>query len=108
MSLPAIYEIPLQTGIPQSFQIQLAGVQYRLTLQYRNDPAGGWVLDIADAVGNDIVTGIPLVTGADLLAQYGYLGFGGRLRVQTSSNPDAVPTFKNLGDDGLLYWVPNP
>ena len=67
--------------------------------------AGVWVLDIADASGNDILSGLPLVTGADLLAQYGYLGFGGGLWVQTASAPDAPPTFDNLGDDGQVYWV---
>ena len=105
--MSTIYEIPLQVGTPQSFSITLGGVQYRLTLQYRNDPAAGWTLDIADSTGDPIISGIPLVTGADLLAQYAYLGFGGRLRVQTTSDPDAVPTFTNLGDDGLLYWVTN-
>ena len=97
--------IPLQVGVPQSFTATLSGVTYRFTLQYRNDPAGGWVLDISDSAGNPLVFGIPLVTGANLLAQYAYLGFTGGLWVQTSSDPDAVPTFSNLGDDGLLYWV---
>lgn len=46
-----------------------------------------------------------MVTGADLLAQYGYLGFGGSLYVQTVQNPDATPTFTNLGTDCNLYWV---
>jgi hypothetical protein len=67
--------------------------------------AGSWVLDIADDIGNPILSGIPLVTGANLLSQYGYLGFGGGLYVMTTSDPDAVPTFENLGDDGLLYWT---
>jgi hypothetical protein len=39
-----------------------------------------------------IVNGIPLVTGVDLLAQYRYLGFSGRLWVQGADNPDDVPT----------------
>lgn len=103
--MPSIYEIPLQTGVPQTFTATLSGVKYTLTLQYRNDVMGGWVLDIADSSGNPIVSGIPLVTGANLLAQYAYLGFTGGLYVQTTSDPDAVPTFTNLGDDGLLYWV---
>ena len=100
--------IPLQVGVPQTFTATLSGVSYQLTLQYRNATAGGWVLDIADASGNPIVSGIPLVTGANLLAQYAYLGFTGGLWVQTTSDPDAVPTFTNLGDDGQLYWVTNP
>lgn len=102
-----VFTIPLQVGTPQTFDIQLGGTSYQLTLLYRNDTSGlgGWTVDIADGSGNPIVQGIPLVTGADLLAQYKYLGFMGALVAQTTSNPDAVPTFSNLGDDGQLYWV---
>jgi hypothetical protein len=99
------YKIPLQPGVPQTFAATLDGVTYTLTLLYRNDPSGGWVLDIADANGNPILGGIPLVTGVNLLEQYAHLGFVGGLYVQTTSDPDAVPTFENLGSDALLYWV---
>jgi hypothetical protein len=103
--MPSFFEIPLQIGTPQTFQITLGQTDYQLTLLYRNVTDGGWTLDISDTVGNPIVQGIPLVTGVDLLAQYAHLGFGGKLWVQTLSDPDAVPTFRNLGDDGLLWWV---
>lgn len=101
------YEIPLQVGVPQGFSIALSGVTYQLTFLYRNDTSGlgGWTVDIADDNGNPILQGVPLVTGADLLAQYKHLGFGGSLIVQTTSDPNAVPTFENLGDDGQVYWV---
>lgn len=100
----SISQIPLVVGTPQTFRITLSQVAYQLTLKYRNNMQAGWVLDIDDSLGNPLVYGIPLVTGCNLLAQYQYLGFGGGLYVQTLSNPDAVPTFENLGDDGLLYW----
>ncbi len=99
------YQIPLQPGTPQALSVILGGITYQLTFLYRNDPAAGWTVDIADAAANPIVQGIPLVTGADLLAQYGHLGFGGKLVVQTTNNPDAVPTFENLGKDAQIYWV---
>ena len=99
--------IPLQAQ-PQTFSITLSGVTYNLTVQYRNVAMGGWILDIADSNNNPIAQGIPLVTGANLLAQYAYLGFVGALWVQTQSDPDAVPTFANLGTDGQLYYVTNP
>jgi len=51
---------------------------------------------------------VPLVTGANLLKKYAYLGFVGALWVQTLDNPDAVPTFQNLGSDGQLFYVTNP
>lgn len=104
----SILKIPLKVGVPQTFQITLGGIPYQLTLRYRNTDQGGWTVDIDDDAGNFILHGVPLVTGANLLAQYGYLHLGGGLFVQTTSNPDAVPTFENIGDDGLLYWVTNP
>lgn len=70
-----------------------------------NKPAASWMVDIADAGGTPIITGISLVTGADLLEQYGYLRFGGQLIAQTASNPDAVPSFTNLGSDGKLLFT---
>lgn len=103
--MPSFFRIPLAAGRPQRFTATLGQVEYELTLRYLNVDEGGWILDIADAIGSPIVQGIPLVTGADLLAQYAHLGFSGRLWVQTLSDPDAVPTFENLGDDGVLWWV---
>lgn len=96
--------IPL-TPTPQRFGITLAGRDYRLTTRYRNAPGAGWTLDIADNSDVPIVLGIPLVTGANLLDQYPHLGFGGRLFMQTLDDPDAVPTFDNLGTEALLFWV---
>jgi hypothetical protein len=103
--MSTIFEVPLQVGTPQTLTITLGGIQYELTLIYRNVNEGGWFLDIADQTGTPILQGIPLVTGVNLLEQYDYLEFGGQLWVQTSSDPDAVPTFENIGEDGLLYWV---
>lgn len=100
----AIYRIPL-SPTPQRFVINLGGTEYGITLRYRNATMGGWVLDIANRLGVSMVNGIPLVTGADLLAQYQHLGFTGALRVQTTDNPDATPTFENLGEQSHLYWV---
>jgi hypothetical protein len=52
-----------------------------------------------------LVSGIPLVTGVDLLAPYAYLGFGGELLVATDGNTAAVPTYANLGTGSHLYFV---
>lgn len=103
--MPSVYEIPLEVGTPQTFSATLGGAEYRFTVRYLNVQDGGWVIDIADSAGNHIISGMPMVTGCDLLAQYRHLGFGGGLYVQTTSDPDAAPTFSNLGSDGMLYWV---
>lgn len=102
--MPKFFEIPLSAK-PQTFKITLGGTDYRLTITYKNTDEGGWVLDIADSNSVPIVSGIPLVTGCNLLEQYAHLGFAGRLWVQTSHDPDAVPTFTNLGSEAFLYWV---
>lgn len=97
------YEIPL-SPTPQTFTITLAGVIYQMTVKW-NWVNASWVLDIADASGNALLVGIPLVTGVDLLEQYGYMGFGGQLVCQTDNDPDAVPTYANLGTTGHLYFI---
>lgn len=98
------FQIPL-APTPQRFGITLEGRELRLTTRFQNVAEGGWTLDIADNQDAPILSGIPLVTGADLLEQYRYLGFKGRLFVQTLNDPDAVPTFDNLGSEALLFWV---
>lgn len=104
--MSSFYEIPLSPD-PQTFRVTLGGVDYRLRFTYREATAGGWVLDIMDSEGGALVQGVPLVTGADLLEQYQYLGINGALYVQGSPDPDSVPTFENLGTESLLFWVPN-
>lgn len=101
------FEIPLSPD-PQTFNISLGTVEYQLTVQYRDATDGGWFLDIADDVGNPILNGIPLVTGANLLLQYEYLNFQGELRVQTDFDADAIPTFENLGERSHLYFITTP
>ncbi len=103
----AVYEIPL-SPTPQRFSITLAGVEYILTVKWNAAQDAGWTVDIADAFGAAILSGVPLVTGADLLAQYAYLNFGGQLVVQTDHDTDAVPTFDNLGETSHLFFVVSP
>lgn len=100
------FEIPL-TPQAQVFSISLGGIPYQFTLMWRDSAAGGWFIDLADVDGNPIVSGIPLVTGVDLLGQYAYLGFQGRLTVVTSGNSTAVPTYQNLGTTSKLIFAVN-
>lgn len=102
--MSATYLIPLLPQ-PQRLAVQLAGVNYNLRT-YWNGPVGCWNMDIADADDNPILGGIALVTGADLLEQFGYLDFGGQLVVYDTVGPaDAVPGFSGLGTTGGLYFV---
>ena len=99
-----LFEIPLP-ATPQRFKITLSGSDYWIALTFKNINDGGWVLAIENSSGEKLVSGIPLVTGIDLLGQYKYLGFNGGLRGQTTADPDAVPTFENMGAASKLYWV---
>lgn len=98
-----VYEIPL-TPQPQTFSVQFPnGLTYGLRLIFLFTPDPCWELDISDSDGVPLVQGIPLVTGADLLAQYVYLGFGCSLYCTTDGDRDAVPRFDNLGVGGRLW-----
>lgn len=104
------FEIPLQGSTNQAFSIPILGITYNMTLRWNaqdndNDQEGTWYLDIADVNGTQIVGGIPLITGADLLAQYDYLGFGFQLVVQSDHDTVELPSFGNLGSTSHLYAV---
>jgi hypothetical protein len=102
---PVSYEIPLISQ-PQTLTVSLGGVEYVLHV-YWSPQLGAWILDLFDSSSNDIATGIPMVTGVDLLGQLQYLGVGGALIVQ-SSGADALapPTNTNLGQVAVLYFIP--
>lgn len=100
-----VLEIPTSPS-PQRFQIQLAGVRRILTLRWCQ-AANCWALDIADQNGVPMLCGLLLVTGADLLGQFAYVGLAGHLLVQTDHNANAVPTYDNLGSAGHLYFIPD-
>lgn len=102
--MPNFFKIPLSPQ-PQRIKVRLGAVTYQLTLKYANTVEGGWVMDIADENANPIINGIPLITGRNLLEPYPQFGFAGRMWVQTADDPDAVPTFDNLGVAANLYWV---
>lgn len=100
----SVWEFPL-SGTPQRFSMVLGGVTYQFLFLYREHTMGGWVLNIDDSLGAPLVHGIPLVTGANLLEQYGYLGFSGELWVKSDGDPDAVPSFDGLGNNSHVLWV---
>lgn len=71
-----ITEIPLSPQ-NQRVSIRLGGRNYRIRLVYRQ--FCGWVADMMDQAGTDIFTGVPLVSGTDILEPYRYMGFNGSL-----------------------------
>lgn len=98
------FEIPVQPSTAQQMVLTMGNVVYTLTFKW-NVALNAWVVDIADENNNPIAQGIPIVTGADLLAQFPHLNFGGALIAQTDHDQDAVPTFANFGGTGHVYFV---
>lgn len=103
--LPAdIREIPL-TPTPQSFAISLGNKALNMAVKWADTQAGGWIMDIQDQAGKAIANGLPMVTGANLFKGLEYLGLPGALVMQTDHDPDAPPTFDNLGIVSHLFHV---
>ena len=98
-----VYEIRLQPKA-QTLKCDMFGYEVNLRLIYAGE--AGWVLDIHDTQDMPLICGIPLVTGVDLLAPYASVGLDVILYVETDGDPDAVPTYENLGIGAHLYVVP--
>lgn len=100
MSTP--FEIPLAKGA-QSFLVTLAGASYRMRLRWSGVATPSWLLDISTEAGAPLVSGLPLVTGSDLLAQHAHLNIGSGLYVFSDVDP---PTYASLGVSTKLYFLP--
>jgi len=87
----------------QVFSLDIGSVTYRFRVIYADSPEGGWLLDIRAADDTPIVCGIPLLPKSNLLAQYGYLGFGFGLFLQNVRDPDASAAYGELGGSANLY-----
>jgi hypothetical protein len=98
----SVFEIPLQPQ-NQNQSISLSGAQYNLVVRW-NQFSNCWIMDIYDVDDNPVLLNRPLVTGADLLAQFAYLMIGGQMIVQSDGVTNAVPTYNNLGSVGHLYY----
>jgi hypothetical protein len=104
--MTVLVEVPLSAD-SALFPITLGGVRLFLRFIWRNAGGAGWVMDVLDDGQVDMVTGLPLVTGLDLLSQHKHLGIPGELWVMTDADRDAVPTYTNLGTDShLLFYQP--
>ena len=102
----AIFEIPLKP-FAQTISIQLGAIDYNITVYWNDAPDGGWTIDFFDANANPILCGLPMVTGANLLAQYSYFNFGGVLFCGTDGDLSIPPTYTDLGTTAHLWWQPN-
>ncbi|MEN0630534.1 hypothetical protein AAIG33_24400 [Phytobacter ursingii] len=96
-----ISEIPLSPDNGQ-FSVSIAGKTYLMRIIWR-DPC--WYLDLLNADQTPVAQALPLVAGADLLAQYAYLNLGFLLVVGTDIAGQENPTKADLGITSHLYVV---
>lgn len=100
-----LFKIPLQP-LPQRFDIELAGRALKMVCRW-NPEMPAWTLCLLDGVTEQpLVTCLPLVTGADLLAQYRYLGIPGSLFVYVDGGAETeeIPNLDTLGHEANLYY----
>ena len=88
-------EIPLSPD-NQQFRVLLGNTTYTLRIIWRD--AAGRVMDGMDS-------GVPLVTGVNLLEQYPQLGINGALLVGCDVGAPDEPTKTNLGTYSHLIFV---
>ena len=103
-----VVRIPLSAR-PQRLQVLLAGVIYGIRL-YWLVPANCWAIDLSDHNGNPLISGIALVTGGDLFAQFGYINLGGQLLVMSDNQPLASadpPGWRDLDVTGHVFFIPD-
>ena len=103
-TISTLGEIPL-APLPVIFQIDLVGRGYIFRTQYRDADNGGWVLDI-DRMNpaEELVHGIPLVTGLDLLWQHQHHDFRFHLMMRSDDDRD-MPLATTLGRSDRLYYL---
>lgn len=101
-------EVPTQSGRPFTERVSILGVTYTLIFNW-NAVTQCWMVDFYNEAGDaEILVGVPLVTGCDLLEQFGYMPLAATaiytaMSIGPGISPDTVPTFTNFGTDGHLY-----
>jgi hypothetical protein len=108
--MATVVEIPTEAEHPFTETITWGGVAYALAFKW-NSVNQCWGLDIFAEDGvTPILTGLALITGTDILGQFGYLPVGATTVMTVMSigpfvSPDSVPNFYSLGSDGHVYLV---
>jgi len=94
--------IPLTTDPSQTFQVDLEGTVFTFRVIF-NTRKQMWTMDIADADGVELVSGIPLLLGANMVNQFN-LDIGALVMVEDGDTGlDAGPD--DLGTRVLLANV---
>lgn len=88
----------------QTTKVTIDGIIYNVNVIWRQDT---YILDLYDVNNNPVVTGIPLITGADLMGQLKYLSIPGYWVIANADGSDTPPTYNNLGVSSFLLFIYN-
>ncbi len=99
------YAIPLTTGA-QQFTIKLGENALQIRLVWREAQGGGWFMDLSDTDGTQVLSGLALRCGHDLLEEHAYLGLG-KLTVFLDGKSDSDPIYDDMGRQIQLIWSPS-
>jgi hypothetical protein len=98
------FRIPLLNK-PQSSEITLSGVDYIIINRWSSGMEV-WTFSLQSIETEKIlINDMPLITGANLLEQWEYLGIPGILICYTAGDQGEPPTFENLGTDANLFYI---
>jgi hypothetical protein len=106
--------VPLTTAPNQQLVVSLnvngVAIDLYISLHY-NEIAGWWVMTIANAAGQILLSSVPFITGSEpagnLLGQFQYMGFGGATVINASQAANDFPSNTQLGADFFLVWYDN-
>lgn len=106
--------VQLDSSPGQTFKVTLnvngSILNLALALNY-NGMAGYWMMTVFDALGNLLLSNIPMLTGtwpaANMLQPYGYLRIGSAFLINVSGDPGDYAGTGNLGSDYQLIWDDN-
>jgi hypothetical protein len=101
----AAFELPVALDMPyQSFAVQLEGAVFQVRLRY-NTRAGHWAVDLSDAAGTRLISGIAVRLGVDLLSAYSDDSFPpGKLFAINWVDQYLEPDRDNFGADVSLVY----
>jgi len=103
----SVQELPVRSDFKAySFQVNLDGQVYEIKIRF-NTRVGRWYINIKDTSGNEILSGIKLLTNIPLIGQYQSLANlppGEFMCIdETGYNKDAG--INDLGNDVKLVYI---
>ena len=112
MSSQIVY-ISSQPNQQTTAQLEVDGEALVLGLSiYWDYMSGYWLMDVYNAAGTQLLSGVPMITGsypaANILGQYAYLAIGSAYILNQSTGASDYPTSTDLGTTFVLLWSDTP